>query len=50
MVKSLSAATQLFKRPCGLFKRHFRGWLKDYDDDYDYDFSCLSFFVLRFSF
>ena len=28
MVKSLSAATQLFKRPYGLFKRHFRGCLK----------------------
>ena len=28
MFKSLSAATQLFKRPYGLFKRHFRGCLR----------------------
>ena len=45
MFKSLSAATQLFKRPCGLFKRHFRGCLRELRAR---NFGAMRFFTLHF--
>ena len=46
MFKSLSAATQLFKRPCGLFKRHFRGCLRELRAR---NFGAMRFFTLHSS-